>query len=324
MRRPIDSRALILCALAGCGGGSSALPAGMDSGADLGPIAVANDGSLDTAPPVDAGPADAAGPDAAPADTAAMSCLLNADCPNPLACAFGRCRPYCLEAGDCPAGQRCVRTPGADVCLLPAEDHCARNADCPSGLVCAPDLRCRSQCKQTSDCHRGEPICADELCAAPGEVTNGHLGGGADAGTDATMLWGLSRGMNRYRVTAVSNVNDGCAIEPQALLQLTLPVNYDVATMVISIGDFKGSPPMPALGSGRVASNMALLSRENQEGDGLCSYHRKDLGYFRLFDHDRFTLDVTEELSQFTPNCQDVPAGGHCLSSWQWSFVKAD
>ena len=326
MRRPF----LILCALAGCGGGSSALPAAMDSGADLGPVAVSNDGSADaaplaadTAPPVaDAAQIDVApSADAAPGDTA-MSCVFNADCPDPLACAFGRCRPYCLEARDCPAGQRCAWIPRAGVCLLPGEDRCARNADCPSGLICAPDLRCRSQCKQTSDCHRAEPICADEFCAAPEDVSNGHLGGVVDAGSDAPMLWGLSRGMNRYRVIAVNNVSDGCAIEPQAILQMTLPVNYDGNTFTISIGNVQGSPPMPALGSGRVASNMAVLVRENQEGDGLCSYHRKDLGYLRLFDHDKFTLDVTEELSQFTPSCPDVPTGGHCLSSWQWTFAK--
>jgi hypothetical protein len=159
-------------------------------------------------------------------------------------------------------------------------------------------------------------------------VFDGGLGSGADAGSDGpTMLWGLSRGTNQYRITDVANVSDGCAIDPGAVLQLTLPVTYDEATAVVSIGSQKGTPPMPALGSGRVGANVAMLLRENDQTTGTpvgCIYHVKTVAYFRLIYHDKFTLDATEEESLFSTGCTDVPAGGRCQSSWRWTFEKAN
>src|SRR6476620_11235616 len=64
--RPTDLRSLLfLCALAGCGGGSNALPQLNDGASDLGPVASSSDAALDG--PGDLGPAasssDAAAPD---------------------------------------------------------------------------------------------------------------------------------------------------------------------------------------------------------------------------------------------------------------------
>jgi hypothetical protein len=343
--RPTDPRPLLLlCALAGCGSGSTALTAPNDAANESGPVAsgsdaAAPDGNANLLPdaPLNLLPDAPANllPDAPAFDaphtgetgSAFPACVLNADCPEPLVCALGLCHLGCISARDCPSDRRCARVSGSDVCLRPEEDRCTRNADCPPILLCAPDLRCRNQCKQPGDCKGAEPICTNGYCAAS-QAVDGGLDSGADASSDGPMmLWGLSRGTNLYRITDVASVSDGCAIDPGALLQLTLPVTYDEATSVISIGNPQGTPPMPALGSGKVGANMATLLRENDQTTGAtlnCIYHRRNVAYFRLFYHDKFTLDATEEESLFSTGCTDVPAGGRCQSSWRWTFEKAN
>src|SRR3954447_15842756 len=61
------------------------------------------------------------------------SCVVQSDCPSPLACSYGRCHVACREARDCGAGQTCVSGPSGQICLLLEESSCALNSSCPVG-----------------------------------------------------------------------------------------------------------------------------------------------------------------------------------------------
>jgi hypothetical protein len=320
---------LLPLALASCGtsDGASIAP---DAGPDAAPVVP------DAAPVLPD-----AGPDAAKSSLG-YRCVLDSDCANPLGCVFDFCRQRCPESRECPTGQSCVTTsagrfclggdapvepgssdaapetaPSIDTAMAPGlpEPACLVNSDCHQPLVCALGT-CHVTCLEDRDCppsQRCETVGAGRICQLP------------DAGaSDGPMsLWGLSRGMNQYRVTAVEQVSDGCALEPAAVVGMSLPVTYDDTTSVISVGTPQGIPPMPSLGAGKVANNMAFLVRGNVMNEGAgCSYRRNDSGVLRLFDHDKFTLHSTEGQSMFSPACTPVPVGGGCVSSWQWTLEK--
>jgi hypothetical protein len=148
-------------------------------------------------------------------------------------------------------------------------------------------------------------------------------GGFVEAG-DGPRLWGLSRGQTMFVVTSISGVDDGCLVNPATRVSVTpLPVEYVEATHVLSIGLADGTPPLPAFGSGPVAGNLGVLTRDNDTGDGLaCTWHQRDVAMFALFDNDRFTLAVTEDRTRFATTCQLLPPGGTCTSSWTWTAEK--
>jgi len=128
--------------------------------------------------------------------------------------------------------------------------------------------------------------------------------------------------MNSYHIASTVGVDDGCMARPAMRSDAPLPVNYDEMTTVVSVGPMEGTPPQAAYGSGSVAGNMATLVRENDNTDASgCTWHEKDSSTFALFDHDRFSLAVTEERSGFGAAC---PApGGSCTSTWTWSVTRA-
>jgi hypothetical protein len=146
--------------------------------------------------------------------------------------------------------------------------------------------------------------------------------------SDGPMLWGLSRGTNNFTVTGISKIKDDCMIGVEKVVNMTLPVTYDEATMMISIGDVQGSPPGPSLGTGKVGANMATLTRDNKSGvaTAACFWDQKDVSMLVLFNHDKFTLDVTENESAFAPGCTGMtpppPVTGKCTSTWQWTLEK--
>jgi hypothetical protein len=169
-------------------------------------------------------------------------------------------------------------------------------------------------------CGSSESTCPDGGCA------DAAVAGGDTAVTgDGPMLWGLSRGMNDFSITAVANVKDDCMLGVTGLVGMSLPVSYDETTMMISIGTLQGSPPGPSLGSGKVGANMATLTRDNLSGTAgaMCTWHQKDTATLKLFDHDKFTLDVVEDEDMFM-NCTSPPppTGNKCTSTWQWTFQK--
>jgi hypothetical protein len=341
MHVPRRPRFLLALVLAGCG--SSQIPSSTgdaapgDAAADgAGPgSSLADATAADVAPdlspdlPIDLAPLPADATFALPEVPSRFgACVINSDCANPLACVFGRCHIACAASRDCPFGSRCVKGPFGQVCLLPSEDSCETATSCPAPLVCAADHRCRNECRADVDCPIAQ-LCADRsACVEPtGVVIDGGSGlvvdGGSRVIVDGAMLWGLSRGKNDYRVTAVANISDGCGLAVDGLVGSILPVTYDESTDIISIGNLQGTPMMPSLGSGKVGDNLATLLRDNVDSEGpSCSYHRRDVANLTLFGHDAFTLDITEIQSMFAAQCPTVPASGSCISRWRWTLRK--
>ena len=170
-------------------------------------------------------------------------------------------------------------------------------------------------------CGSSATTCSEAGCVSTDD-------GGATG--DGPQLWGLSRGMNNYVVTAISDLHDGCMIGPQGAVNATpLPATYDETTRVFTLGSTVGSPQMPSLGSGTVGTsvaNMATLMRENDVMDPSgCTWRQKDVSNMQLFDHDKFTLAVREDQSMFTNTAKcnpPPPSSGSCTSTWTWTLQK--
>jgi hypothetical protein len=154
------------------------------------------------------------------------------------------------------------------------------------------------------------------------------------SGSDGPALFFLSRGMLDYKVTKIEAVTDdpkmgGCDKGPDAVVNSTLPVNstYNDATGVFTmeVGKKVGTPPMPSIGTGTIKNNAGTLMRENDSGDGAgCTWHEKVSGLVNVFAGDKFTIAVTDDMSNFDKACKaaDVPMGGKCTSKWTWTLEK--
>jgi hypothetical protein len=155
-------------------------------------------------------------------------------------------------------------------------------------------------------------------------ATDNDAATNADTASDGPPV-GLSRGINYYKVTAVTSTvaTDGCELNPNTFLNETLPANFVESTAIFSIGNPQGSPVMPSLGSGRLAGNNGTLNRENDTTDGMgCSWHQKDVSLFELTGIDVFTLDVTETQSAFNGCPTFNPPGGTCTSLYKLTLAK--
>jgi hypothetical protein len=131
---------------------------------------------------------------------------------------------------------------------------------------------------------------------------NGDAATTSDTAADVPSVF-LSRGMNNYVVTQVSGVTDGCAINPNSLKNMTLPVNFVESTQMLSVGTPNGTPLQASLGTG-VVGTTGTLNRENDTTDGTtCVWHQKNVSNFTLTGGDVFTLEVTETESAFTAPC---------------------
>ncbi len=113
------------------------------------------------------------------------TCLLNSDCNDPLSCTFSRCHTTCMATRDCPAGQRCVKVAGGNICQLAEEKMCPPSKTCMDPLICAADVQCRGKCLNAGDCPTGQVCAAGGACAEPGEVTaDGKLMAVTSGGVD--------------------------------------------------------------------------------------------------------------------------------------------
>jgi hypothetical protein len=162
-------------------------------------------------------------------------------------------------------------------------------------------------------------------------------GGCLDAGlfydtlpaSDAAVSWGLSRGASKFKITSVKDVVDPCMTAPGMVINDDIDVNYNDTTMTVAVGKNVGTPAMAFFGSGVVGANKATLTRENDTGVGgtsTCTWHEKDVSTFELYFHDKFTLAVKQDQSNFSAGCKNEvpppPASGKCTSTWTWSIEK--
>jgi hypothetical protein len=169
-------------------------------------------------------------------------------------------------------------------------------------------------------CGSDDNTCGDGGC--PATYDGGLTGDGG-----GTMLWGLSRGTNLYTVTAASaGASDGCMLAAglASLVNMKREVTYDETTMIIGVGDKKGTPAVPSFGTGKVSNNMATLTRDNQAGpSATCYWHQTNMGTLTLFAHDKFTVTTTETQNMFAAGCTGAdapPAGGMCTSTYTVTF----
>ena len=102
---------------------------------------------------------------------------VDAPCPTPTSCVEGGCRMNCAGGEfPCPAGFKCMTTPGGDFCVPSACASCAPNEVCQNdtcvdpcaGVMCGPLEECRfGTC---IDCNTfgcpTDQICVDAMCVA--------------------------------------------------------------------------------------------------------------------------------------------------------------
>lgn len=96
----------------------------------------------------------------APPITTAPPCVLNTECPEPLACVDGRCGSECSLHEDCIGGAYCVYVAeGVGRCFVSTVSQCDVSTDCPyTGLECVEHRcynRCEAGCPMDSSCVSG-------------------------------------------------------------------------------------------------------------------------------------------------------------------------
>jgi Cys-rich repeat protein len=94
------------------------------------------------------------------------TCTRNSECPEGLVCTMGECTNPCgcgigvVPCRDCPPGAACVANDeGGTACFDSADDVCVYDSDCEAtamSFICAPDERCRVECRSDADCRNGE------------------------------------------------------------------------------------------------------------------------------------------------------------------------
>jgi len=160
-------------------------------------------------------------------------------------------------------------------------------------------------------------------CSSSSDDTDGgKKDGAADGGGSDTSGLFLSRGMNFYKITAVTGVMDGCDVGADSFVNEVLPVNYVMDTQILSVGNPKGAPVAPSLGSG-VIGVTGTLSRDNMTTDGTCTWHAVVTSDFTLTGGDVFTLEVSEMQSTFTAGCPPaLITAGTCTTTYTATFEK--
>jgi hypothetical protein len=155
----------------------------------------------------------------------------------------------------------------------------------------------------------------------------GDAGGDAPPTADGPHLFMLTPGDSCFKITAASNVNDGCnfGVGDQAgppadgLVGASIPFNYTYDNMMATIA----VGTMGALGGGEVSQNMAMLVRDGNTSDMACMWHEHVDATVTLTGDDAFTISASRTQSAFTGTCDPPPpATGMCNSTWTWTMVK--
>jgi hypothetical protein len=106
------------------------------------------------------------------------TCVLSSDCPESLVCLAGRCANACETTVDCPSGMECVAGPSGGRGCRDDSAECQFHTQCEEWEFCAPDHRCREQCRTDRDCRDGAVCRGEELmrvCIFPTPQDGGLL-----------------------------------------------------------------------------------------------------------------------------------------------------
>jgi len=146
--------------------------------------------------------------------------------------------------------------------------------------------------------------------------------GGTDAADTGPTLFALSSGDSCFDIVSTqAGADDGCDLGVAALVGMALPVNYDPATAILTVGT-AGS-----LGGGQIAFNMGMLMRAGTSSDSTmptCTWHQTDNANVTVTATNEFDIAVTEVENMFATACgtAGTPTGGTCTSTWTWHMKK--
>jgi hypothetical protein len=171
-------------------------------------------------------------------------------------------------------------------------------------------------------CGSDDSTCGDAAC--PDSAVGSPDGG---AGAVGSIVSG------KYKATAATVADDGCKIDPMLLVTMNtnmetwIPVDVSGGTM--KVGNNKGEPPAPSLGSGPYVTTGGTfkLTRMNHykvPAPSTCEYDQDVTSTITLDAINSFGIGVVEKQNN-RKNCTE-PAGvaESCASSWSWRMVKAD
>jgi hypothetical protein len=169
-----------------------------------------------------------------------------------------------------------------------------------------------ASCSSSSDCSDGGTCTTDSA--------GGSDGGGGGGSGGASGLFGITEGTYCFKITAIDpGAVDGCDIQVATQVGNYLPVQYTMATAMLTVGT-DGS-----LGGGPIASNKGTLSRDNNPAAmdmPTCTWHQTDTTMITVTAENMFTASVVEKEEMFATACAaaNVPTGGMCTSSWTWTM----
>jgi len=128
---------------------------------------------------------------------------------------------------------------------------------------------------------------------------------GVDGGTDMsgnvcgnTQLFAVGSGT--YTIQSVTNLVDGCNIQPNGLMGAMREVVYDSAKGVITL---KGSAGNPDFGSGAVKCNVGLVTLPATAISDACSYTLTRESQLTLTAASTFTVKFKETQSMKGAGC---------------------
>lgn len=173
-------------------------------------------------------------------------------------------------------------------------------------------------------CGSDDNTCGDAAC--PDGSISVLDGGASDVGAVGSITSGL------YKATAATVADDGCKIDPMALVTMNanmnawLPVTVSGGTM--KVGNDKGEPPAPSLGQGPYVTTGGTfkLTRMNHykvAAPSTCEYDQDVTSTITLDAIDSFGIGVVEKQMN-RKNCMEpAGVGESCASTWSWRMVKA-
>ena len=170
----------------------------------------------------------------------------------------------------------------------------------------------------------------DDNCGDGGLCPDGSVGVLDASAGDAAAVGSITSGL--YKATGLTPGDDGCKIDPMQLVTMNanmaawLPVS--VSGGIMKVGNDKGEPPAPSLGSGPYVTTGGTfkLTRMNHykvAAPSTCEYDQDVTSTITLDAIDSFGIGVVEKQMN-RKNCMEpAGVGESCASTWSWRMVKA-
>ena len=173
-------------------------------------------------------------------------------------------------------------------------------------------------------CGSDDSGCDDAGVCPDSGVTSLDGGAGDGGGAVGTISSG------KYKATGAVIADDGCKIDPMALVTMNTDMNawlpVDVTGGTMKVGNPKGTPEMPSLGSGAYGGASFKLTRVNHvklAAPSTCEYDSDVTSTITNDAIDSFGLGVVEKQMNRTGCLEPAGVPASCASTWSWRMVKA-